>query len=94
MRCPFHVNQRSSRRCRISLRSVAEKQPRISIDLHLRDAASVFAREKQDTCAGPQRESFRRRLLQLVEEYDRLAQSDAPEFEVGAEDRLPPRSER
>jgi enamine deaminase RidA (YjgF/YER057c/UK114 family) len=64
---------------------MADQQPRISIDLHLRDAASVFAREKQDTCAGPQRESFRRRLLQFVDEYDRLAQGDVPHFEVGPE---------
>ena len=64
-------------------------EPSIKIDLHLRDAASVFARNKQDTCAGPQRESFRRRLLELVAEYD-AATVDAPaaRFVVGKDHRL------
>lgn len=52
-------------------------EPRIEIDLHLRDAASVFARGKTDSVAGPQLESWRRRLLQFVAEYD-AATSDAP----------------
>jgi hypothetical protein len=52
-------------------------EPRIEIDLHLLDAASVFARGKTDSVSGPQLESFRRRLLQFVAEYDALT-SDAP----------------
>jgi hypothetical protein len=65
-------------------------EPCIEIDLHLRDAASVFARGKTDSVAGPQLESFRRRLLQFVAEYDGLT-SDAPAacFLVGRSNQEP-----
>ena len=35
------------------------EEPKIEIDLELRDAATVFARGKEDKLPGPQRESFR-----------------------------------
>jgi hypothetical protein len=53
----------------------------IPIDLQLRDAADVFAREKQDTAPGPQREAMRRRLLRFVEDYDAAThESDGFDF--------------
>ena len=45
----------------------------IPIDLALRDAVYVFAREKQETAPGPQREAMRRRLLEFVNDFDRAS---------------------
>lgn len=69
-------------------------EPRIEIDLELRDAATVFARGKEEKLPGPQRESFRRRLLQFVNEYDGVAPGEAPRFVVGPEQRVPNASEQ
>ena len=72
----------------------------IPIDLLLRDAASVFAREKQVTTPGPQREAMRRRLLRFVEDFDRASWRDEDErvFEFVARPRPgdsgPPRFRR